>query len=222
VFWTVALPDDAVRINPFTGTAEMHVRDLHIEDYFNIPNGLQDGPHDLATVSFDVSWGGPVTRRVQVQDTTFGFAGTFAEDHASVTWSGVNDTTGFRFRANRGDFGTTISLGGTPFAELGFERNGIFFRPDDSDGQEEHDSGAALVRALAGSPAAPVPPGPTRPPGPRRADPLAATPVGEEQPVQQPSAADRLAAQPALTRALDQVFADPVGGGFSDPRRSTA
>ena len=221
MFWTVALPDDAVRINPFTGTVEMHVQNLHLLDFHNIPNGIQEGPHDLGTVSFDVSWQRPVTRLVQVRDPMFGFAGTFAEDHANVTWSGVNDTTGFRFRANRGDFGTTTSLGGTPFAEIGFERNGIFFQPDDSDRQGEHDNGA-LARALAGSPAAPVLPGLTLAPRPQGADPLADTPVGEKQAAQPPSTADRLMAQPALTRALDQVFADPVGVALLDPLGSTA
>jgi hypothetical protein len=229
VFWTVALPNDAVRINPLAGTAEMHVQNLHLFDYFSIPNGVQQGPHDLGTVSFDVSWNRPVTRLVQVRDTMFGFAGTFAEDHASVTWSGVNDTTGFRFRANRGDFGTTASVGGTPFAELGFERNGIFFQPDDSDRQDEHEGGAALVgapagspqdghdggaafaRALVGSPAAAVLTGLAPLSQPRQADSLAATPVGEMQPVQQPSVANRLVAPRGLTRALDQVFADPDG-----------
>jgi hypothetical protein len=215
VFWTVALPDDAVRINPFAGTAEMHVRDLHLSDYFNIPNGLGEGPHDPATVSFDVSWGGPVTRNVLVRDTKFGFAGAYA-------WSGGNDTTGFRFRAIPGDFATTVALGGTPFAELGFERNGIFFQPDDSDRQGGDDGDAALVHALAGSPAAPAPTGLAPPPRPRGADPGAAASAGKDQPVQQPPVAERPAAPPAPTRALDQVFADPDGGAFSDPLRSIA
>jgi hypothetical protein len=49
-----------------------------------------------------------------VQDTMFGFAGTFAGLHANVVWSGGNDATGFHFQANPGDFGTTVALGGTP------------------------------------------------------------------------------------------------------------
>jgi hypothetical protein len=212
----VALPNDAVRINPEKGTAELHVHNLDIEDYFNLPNGLRDGPNDPATVSLDVSWGGPVTRNVRVQDTTFGFAGTFAEDHASVAWSGRNDNTGFHFTAHRGNFATTAAAGGTPFAELGFERNGIFFRPDDSDGHEGDDGNAALARALVVPPAAPALTGLTLPPGPRRAEPLAATAVGTDQPDQPPSAAGRLTAQAATPQALDQVFADPDGAPFSD------
>jgi hypothetical protein len=218
----VALPNDAVRINPEKGTAEVHARNLPIEDYFNLPNGLADGAHDLATVSFDASWGGPVTRRVSVHDTTFGFAGTFAEEHASVTWSGRNDNSGFHFTANQGNFATTTALGGTPFAELGFERNGIFFRADDadkgdgsddSDRHERHDGGDALVRALAASPALA---GPALTPQSRHADLLAAPPAGTDQVVQQPTDAGAKTDQAAVQQALDQVLAGLDDSPFSD------
>jgi hypothetical protein len=199
VFWTVPLPDAAVRFNPFTGTVDMHVQDLHLLDFGNIPNGLQEGPHDLGTVSFDVSWQRPVTRLVQVRDTMFGFAGTYAEDHANVTWSGVNDTTGFHFQANQGDFGTTTALGGSPFAEIGFERNGIFFQPSAS-GQQGPGNGS-LLRSLASSLAAPALAGLTSPLGPQRAE--------------------ALAAQTALTQALDQVFTDLTGMASPGPHRNT-
>jgi hypothetical protein len=103
----------------------MHVTDLHLEDYFNFPNGLADGHEVDATVSFDVVWGGPVTRRVEVEHGSNGnrFAGEFVEDQATVTWSGSNEL-GFRFRSNPGDFST--SAPGRAFAELGRERNGLF------------------------------------------------------------------------------------------------
>jgi hypothetical protein len=104
----------------------MRVTNLAVEDYFNFPNGLADGHEVDATVSFDVVWGGPVTRRVEVEDGSNGnrFAGEFVEDHATVSWSGSNEL-GFRFRSNPGDFST--SAPGRAFAELGHERNGRFF-----------------------------------------------------------------------------------------------
>jgi hypothetical protein len=55
------------------------------------------------------------------------FSGEYSEDHVSMTWSAAN-SAGFRFQSNPGDFSTSVP--GTPFAELGFERNGIFAQAD--------------------------------------------------------------------------------------------
>ena len=122
----------------------MHIADLPIEDYFNLPNALRDGPEVDATVSFDVVWGGPVTRRVEVENGTNGdrFAGEFEEDHATVTWSGRNEL-GFTFRSDPGDFST--SAPGRAFAEIGRERNGAFF----GEGEEGEGAGA-LARGRQG------------------------------------------------------------------------
>jgi hypothetical protein len=122
----VAIPDGSVQVHPGAGEAEMHVANLPIEDYFNLPNALRDGPEVDATVSFDVVWSGPVTRRVSVTNGTNGdqFAGQFEEDQATVTWSGSNEL-GFSFTANAGDLSTSAPHRG--FAEVGHEENGIFF-----------------------------------------------------------------------------------------------
>jgi hypothetical protein len=202
-------------IDPDAGTAEIHVNNLHLSDFFTIPNGIQKGAHDPATVSFDASWGGPITRRVSVQDTQFGFAGSFAEEHASVTWSGRNDTTGFSFRADRGNFATTTALGGTPFAEVGFERNGIFFRSDDADGHEAHDE-AAPVRAVARLPAVAALSDLKSIQAPQRADHRAPDASGSDQSAQPPSTADRPAAPATSTEAVDQLFADSDGTPLAD------
>src|SRR5262249_16380065 len=102
----------------------MHVRDLEIEDYFNFPNSSADGPEVDATVSFDVVWNEPASRRFNVRDSENGFGGSFVENQVTVTWSASNDL-GFTFTANPGNFST--SLPGGAFAELGHEGNGIFF-----------------------------------------------------------------------------------------------
>ena len=126
-FWTAAIPERDVQFHFGAGRAEMRVTNLHLEDYFTFPNGLADGHEVDATVSFDVVWGGPVTRRVEVEHGSNGnrFAGEFVEDHATVTWSGSNEL-GFHFRSDPGDFST--SAPGRAFAEFGHERNGVFFR----------------------------------------------------------------------------------------------
>src|SRR5262249_3887627 len=117
----------------------MRVTHLHLEDYFTFPNGLADGHEVDATVSFDVVWGSPVTRRVSVRDGTNGdlFAGEFVEDQATVTWSGSNEL-GFSFRSNPGNFST--SAPGRAFAELGHEHNGAFVE------EGEDDDAAPLAR----------------------------------------------------------------------------
>ncbi|HEV3078699.1 MAG TPA: hypothetical protein VGY66_02930 [Gemmataceae bacterium] len=134
-FWTVAIPDSAVHVNFGAGRAEMQVSNLAMDDYGKIPTAL--GPQwqtafDPATVSFDVVWSGPVSRRLSVTNGSNGdqFAGDYVEDQATVTWSGTNNATGFSFTANPGDFST--SAPGRAFAELGHEGNGTFFSSDSS------------------------------------------------------------------------------------------
>jgi hypothetical protein len=128
----VAIPDSDVQFDPVTGNVEMRVTDLPEMDTFNLLRSL--GPVETtvfvpATVSFDIVWSGPVTRRVTVAHGTNGdlFSGQYTEEHVSMTWSATN-SAGFSFRANRGDFSTSVP--GTPFAEVGSERNGIFANAD--------------------------------------------------------------------------------------------
>src|SRR5262249_41664032 len=119
----------------------MRVTNLHLEDYFTFPNGLADGHEVDATVSFDVVWGGPLTRRIEGEHGTNGnrFAGEVMEDHATLTWSGSNEL-GFRLPPRPGNFST--SAPGRAFAELGRERNGIFVEED------EDEDASALGQAL--------------------------------------------------------------------------
>ena len=65
----MAIPDSDVQVHFGAGTAEMHVRNLALDDYGKIPTAL--GPQwqtafDPAIVSFDVVWSGPITRAVSV------------------------------------------------------------------------------------------------------------------------------------------------------------
>ena len=141
VFWTVAIPEDDVEVHFGAGRAEMEVNNLGLRDYTSIPQALgpvETTPFDRATVSFHVVWNGPVARRLNVQDGTNGnhFAGAFEENRVTVSWSARNDATGFRFTSNPGNFATSVDA----FAELGHERNGIFF------GEEDDDSGRAAAQ----------------------------------------------------------------------------
>jgi hypothetical protein len=135
-----------VRVHFGAGRAELHVRNLALDDYDKIPTAL--GPNFQtafapATVSFDVVWSGPITRRVSVANGTNGdqFAGDYVENQTTVTWSGTNLATGFRFTSDPGNFST--SAPGRAFAELGHEGNGTF-APQDS-----ADTNAAVAEALS-------------------------------------------------------------------------
>jgi hypothetical protein len=141
--WTTVIPDGDVQVNPGAGTAQMHIHNLPELDYYS-PAGTAAisslGPtwqsgYDDALVNIDVTWSRPVTRRVDVRDQANGFAGTFNENQATVTWS-VNSTSGFSFTSNPGNFSTSdpevpgVSGVTAPlnfFAQVGHERNGVFF-----------------------------------------------------------------------------------------------
>jgi hypothetical protein len=121
----------------------MHIRNLPLLDYYS-PAGTGDiaslGPtwqsgYFDATVSIDVVWSPPVTRRVNVRDAVNGFAGQFNENQATVTWS-ASSTSGFGFTSNPGNFSTSVpevpGVNGVTaplnfFAQVGKERNGVFF-----------------------------------------------------------------------------------------------
>jgi hypothetical protein len=150
VFWTAVIPDSDLEFNLGAGTAQLHVRKLVDVDYFS-PSGFAGnislGPNwqtagGDATVSFDVVWDAPVTRRVNVRDAADGFAGTFNEDNnnnVTVRWSSRN-ALGFSFTSNVGNLATSTALApGNFFAQLAQERNGIFFPPDNNGGDPSGD-----------------------------------------------------------------------------------
>jgi len=149
VFWTTSVPDSDVNVNFGAGKAELKVNNLAAEDYFNLPNASIPGNEVDATVSFDVVWNGPITRRVNVSDAADGFAGSYVENQATINWSASN-SQGFSFVANPGSFATSVPEAG-PFAELGHEQNGIFFSSDSSA------TNSAIARSL-------IQPSPTRQP----------------------------------------------------------
>ena len=207
VFWTTAIPDSDGTVHLGAGTAELQVNNLAMGDYFTKASAF--GPNWAtafvpATVSFDVVWSAPVTRRLNFQDTTHldPFGGAFVENRATVTWSGSN-ANGFTFTANPGDFSTSFNA----FAELAHVQNGIFVDA----GQD-----ASEAAALLGSPPRTLPPPGTT----GRPDPLP-SPVSAALP-DNPSggsgnAVAFWAAQSGMpVGALDQFFADGDSGSLSN------
>jgi hypothetical protein len=117
LFWTVRIPDDAVHVDLATGTAEMHVRDLEVCDYYNIPNALKKGASQPATISFDVYWEKP-TAVDEIVNADQGFAGTFLEVTSALVWSAK--TANFAFVSDPASTSTSM------FARIGYEANGRF------------------------------------------------------------------------------------------------
>jgi hypothetical protein len=124
LFWTIAIPGEGIRVNPGKGAASMVADDVPILDFGNIPNALFDGHHPDPTpgsASFKVIWSG-VEEQVKIRndDPVYGgFAGTFIRNTAQMEWT-----------ATVGDFtfvSDALATSASAFAEIGQERNGIFF-----------------------------------------------------------------------------------------------
>jgi len=127
LFWTVPLRSGredegqgGVRVNLDEGKARMRAEDLHVRDFFNIPNALfrfLKPPSVGATVSFDIRWLGPATASSPVTSPP-GSSGQLVMSPVTIRWSAEN-ALGFRFKSNPS--GTTSFFG-----QLGRVRNGIF------------------------------------------------------------------------------------------------
>ena len=105
-----------MKVNLGNGSAAVHVADLDVEDYGNVANALLDGPSVEAAVSFDINWSG-VDGRLKLRNTSTDFAGEFIRNSATLSWSA--EEAGFSFVSNPLE---------SHFAEIGHERNGVFFR----------------------------------------------------------------------------------------------
>jgi hypothetical protein len=138
LFWTVPLrsPGDeqsrrlgddegqhgGVTVDLDDGTARMRAANLHVRDFFNIPNALfrvQKPASVGATVSFDIRWLGPPTGRSAVTSPP-GSSGRLLMSPVTMSWSATN-ARGFSFKSRPS--GTTSFFG-----QLGHVRNGVFSR----------------------------------------------------------------------------------------------
>ena len=118
LFWTIRIPDESVDVDLDDATASLQVRNRDIEDYKTLANALADGPSVEATVSFSVWWRG-VKKRFHASDSTNRFRAHFIEDWAKIEWSACEK--GFTFHSDQAHTSKTV------FAEIGSERNGVFF-----------------------------------------------------------------------------------------------
>ena len=136
MFWTVPLRsgdedggrarshddegEDGVTVDLEDGKARMRATNLHVRDFFNIPNALfrfQKPVSVGSTVSFDVRWMGPATHPSAVTSPP-GSTGRLFKSPVTMKWSATS-ASGFSYKSN--PVGTTSFFG-----QLGHVRNGIF------------------------------------------------------------------------------------------------
>ena len=121
LFWTIHIATQDVHVDLDEASAEMRVTQQEVEDYGTLRNALLDGPSDPATVSFVMQWRG-VRARLHVRDLVVHFVTDRIEGAATATWSAVVPSKRFSFESDPADTSTSV------FAEIGAERNGVFFR----------------------------------------------------------------------------------------------
>ena len=104
--------------NPGNGRAVMDVRNLPSRDYHDLVNALSEGPFLPAVVSFRMEWARSQDRH-HFHDAGISFDADVVLTTATAWWSG--ETSAARYIAD--DISTSASL----FAEVGHERNGVYF-----------------------------------------------------------------------------------------------
>jgi hypothetical protein len=107
-----------VSVHSGAGEAAIDVNNLAVQDFFSLPNFFSGGASAPAVVSFHLIWSG-VINRVKTRDVVNGFAGEFIENNATIAWSAQTDH--FQFVSDPANTSTSS------FAEVGHERNGVFF-----------------------------------------------------------------------------------------------
>ena len=118
MFWTILVPDDTVEVDFDDARASIHLEDVDVRDFHNIPNALNGGPSVPANVSFHILWSG-VKQRVHLHDNQKKFDAQLIVDAATMAWSA--HTKDFKFKSDPANTSTTV------FAAFGRERNGVFF-----------------------------------------------------------------------------------------------
>jgi hypothetical protein len=125
LFWTSCIDPYDVDVNPWNGRATMSVRDLAMPDYFNWPNAAVLGElegSEPGVVSFHIEWTKSRDRRrfSHGAGTPEQWRATVVLNEARAEWEG--ETAKAHYVTDL--LATSRSL----FAEVGHERNGVFFR----------------------------------------------------------------------------------------------
>ena len=121
LFWTTAIPDNAVDAHPGAGTGRYALSDFAVPDYHDGFNSIVGGSPDPGIASFDIRWAGNGRSTLQTDGSSFSFDAVVSS--ATVEWEGLNETTGTHFVT--GPRSSSHSL----YAAVGHLKNGVFYRP---------------------------------------------------------------------------------------------
>jgi hypothetical protein len=109
-------------VNLGRGFASLEAEDLDVFEYGDFGNALF-GTGVQATVSFTVEWSG-LDQRLKIRNTDppgdgGGWAGEIIRNVARMEWSGTVGNVSYE--------SDPLATSGSFFAEIGRERNGVFF-----------------------------------------------------------------------------------------------
>ena len=134
VFWAVELPEGSAHVDLDDGSASLHVENLRVYDAFTVGNSIAGVNRPVNLVkgvvdSLEIKWSGilasdsanqPVNKmRGNFVVNTARIAVTATTPRTAVT--ALSNGHGFRFVSDKAS--TSISH----FAEIGQERNGVFY-----------------------------------------------------------------------------------------------
>lgn len=129
LFWTVPIDPWAIEVDPRSGRARLHARNVPITDYHDFINAVfGGGPTPLSShVSFDVRWSGGSGRQ-KIRDQTFDFTGNYVTGPTMVSFTASDDGGDVTYRSDpKGQYNPTVDQGGAGTPAVGHERNGVFF-----------------------------------------------------------------------------------------------
>lgn len=122
LFWTIAVPNDAVQVNLKAQTASFAYDNLAIPDFGNFVNAITVGTSSPGAATFDVEWSG-TTSQTTVRNAAETYEGSYLLNTATIAFNVASPIqNNFTFTSDPASTSTSL------FAEIGVERNGVFFR----------------------------------------------------------------------------------------------
>ncbi|MGH9839453.1 MAG: hypothetical protein ACREEM_11790 [Blastocatellia bacterium] len=118
LFWTTCIDEHDVSVNPGNGRASMQVRDIALRDFHDLVNALLEGRSVPAVASFEINWTASSNKR-QFHYPPGEWDANVVLNSAQVAWEARTATA--RFVSDPASTSTSL------FAEVGHERNGVFF-----------------------------------------------------------------------------------------------
>ena len=134
VFWVATIPEGSVHVDLDEGSASLRVKNMCVYDAFTVPNSIMGLNRPVNQVkgiidSLEIEWSG-VFSRDTANEPVNKMRGNFVENKARIAVTATTPKTavtalsnghGFRFVSDPAS--TSVSH----FAEIGEERNGIYF-----------------------------------------------------------------------------------------------